>query len=126
MKVFSLQHYIQQWSWVFKIVFYTVLVMGCYMAFSPVDGGIQVRFNDKFLHAAGFFVMAFISQLAHPTTRFIVLSVGLSCFGLTIELVQAYLPYRSFSLWDLGADILGIGLYFILFGHFLKEKSVPD
>lgn len=95
------------------------------MAFTPVDGGIQTQFNDKLLHGIGFFVMAFSAQLAHPKTRFIILFIGLSCFGLAIELIQAYLPYRSFSMLDLGADMLGLGIYFILFGRFLKDKSSP-
>lgn len=96
------------------------------MAFTPVDGGIQAKVNDKILHSVGFFVMAFISQLAHPNTRFLILFIGLSCFGLAIELIQAYLPYRSFSVWDLAADVLGLGIYFMVFAHFLKGKSSPD
>ena len=126
MKVFSFKQRIQAWSWLFKIGFYASLCVGCYMAFSPVDGGIQTKFNDKLLHAVGFFVMAFSSQLAHPRTRFIFLFIGLSSFGLMVELIQAYLPYRSFSIWDLGADMLGLALYFSFFGHFLKDKSLPD
>tara|TARA_R110002072_G_scaffold622_5_gene4815 strand:+ start:21439 stop:21819 length:381 start_codon:yes stop_codon:yes gene_type:complete len=125
LKVFSLQQHIQAWAWLFKVMFYASLLVGCYMAFTPVEGGIQAKFNDKLLHASGFFIMAFTSQLAHPKTRFMILFIGLSCFGLTIELVQAYLPYRSFSMWDLAADILGLGLYFIFFGHFLKDKPSP-
>tara|TARA_R110001592_G_scaffold362471_1_gene676376 strand:- start:18061 stop:18432 length:372 start_codon:yes stop_codon:yes gene_type:complete len=123
LKVFSLQKKIEEWSWLFKIVFYMAIFIGCYMAFTPVDGGIQAKFNDKALHALGFFVMAISAQLAHPKTSFIVLTVGLGFFGFAIELVQAYLPYRSFSMWDLGADVLGVLVYFIFFGHFLKEKS---
>ena len=123
MKVFSLQQQIQQWSWLFKIIFYMAIFIGCYMAFTPVDGGIQTKFNDKALHALGFFVMAVSAQLAHPKTSFIILAVGLACFGFAIELVQAYLPYRSFSMWDWGADVLGALVYFIFFGHFLKDKS---
>lgn len=126
MKVFSVHQSIQQWSWLFKIIFYAGLALGCYMAFTPVDTGIQAKVNDKALHLLGFFFMAFSSQLAHPKTKFIVLSIGLAVFGLVIELVQAYLPYRGFSLWDWLADILGVAIYFILFGHFLKDKSVPD
>lgn len=96
------------------------------MAFAPVQGGIQAEFNDKALHALGFFLMALSSQLAHPRVSFYVLASGLTCFGFVIELVQAYLPYRSFSLLDWGADILGVAIYFIFFGRFLKDKSALD
>ena len=123
MKVFSLQEKLYEWSWLFKIAFYMAIFIGCYMAFTPVDGGIQAKLNDKALHALGFFVMAIIAQLAHPKTGFFILTLGLASFGLAIELVQAYLPYRSFSLLDWGADVLGVVIYFIFFGHFLKDKA---
>lgn len=123
MKVFSLQQQIKELSWLFKIIFYVVIFIGCYMAFAPVEGGIQTKFNDKALHVLGFFVMAISAQLAHPKTSIIVLAVGLAFLGFAIELVQAYLPYRSFSMWDWAADVLGVLVYFILFGHFLKDKS---
>lgn len=123
MKVFSLQEKLYEWSWLFKIAFYMAIFIGCYMAFTPVEGGIQAKLNDKALHALGFFVMAIIAQLAHPRTGFIILTLGLASFGLAIELVQAYLPYRSFSLLDWGADVLGVVIYFIFFGHFLKDKA---
>jgi VanZ family protein len=126
LKVFSLQQKIYQWSWLFKIAFYMTIFMGCYMAFTPVEGGIQTKFNDKVLHAVGFFVMAIMAQLAHPKTRFMILSIGLACFGFAIELIQAYLPYRSFSMWDWSADVLGIAVYFIFFAHFLKDKPSLD
>ena len=93
------------------------------MAFTPVDGGIQAKLNDKALHALGFFSIAISAQLAHPKTSFVILTIGLCLFGFAIELVQAYLPYRSFSMWDWGADVLGVLVYFIFFGHFLKDKS---
>lgn len=99
------------------------IFVGCYMAFTPVEGGIQAKLNDKALHAFGFFAMAITAQLAHPKTGFIVLTCGLACFGMGIELVQAYLPYRSFSMWDWAADMLGVCVYFIFFAPFLKYKS---
>lgn len=123
MKVFSVQQHIQEWSWLFKIVFYMAIFVGCYMAFTPVDGGIQTKLNDKALHAFGFFAMAITAQLAHPKTSFIILTIGLGFFGFAIELVQAYLPYRSFSMWDWAADMLGVCAYFIIFAPFLKGKS---
>ena len=67
--------------------------------------------------------MALSAQLAHPKTSFWILGAGLAGFGFTIEAVQAYLPYRSFSMWDWLADVLGVGLYLILVGHFLKDRS---
>lgn len=115
-------------------MFYSAVVAGCVVAFSPAEAGLQPALNDKFLHTTGFIVMALLSHLAHPHLKKRYLIVGLAVLGLVIEVVQAYLPYRDFSLWDWCADILGVVLYFQLFArplkHFFfsetKYKCVPD
>ena len=123
-----------QTIWLNKIIFYTAVVAGCIIAFSPAEAGLQPALNDKFLHIVGFIVMAFLSHLAHPYSKKRYLIFGLTVLGLLIEAVQAYLPYRDFSLWDWGADILGVLLYFqvlaLPLNHFFisvsKHKYAPD
>ena len=117
-----------------KIVFYTAVIAGCVIAFSPAEAGLQPALNDKFLHTTGFMIMAFLSHLAHPYLKKRYLILGLIVLGFLIEAVQAYLPYRDFSLWDWCADILGVVVYFQLcaipLNHFFfnatKHKCVPD
>jgi len=41
---------------------------------------------------------------------------------LTIEIIQHFLPYRMFSLFDVAADAIGIVLYKISF-PFLKKGA---
>jgi VanZ family protein len=123
-----------QTIWLNKIVFYTAVIAGCVIAFSPAEAGLQPALNDKFLHTTGFMIMAFLSHLAHPYLKKRYPIVGLVILGFVIEAVQAYLPYRDFSLWDWGADILGVVLYFQVcarpLNHFFfnatKHKYVPD
>ncbi len=117
--------------WLNRLVFYSALVTGAWMAFDPTPGGLQATINDKLLHASGFAAMAFLSHLAYPHLRFIWLVLLLAAFGLAIEVVQFYLPYRHFSLWDFTADILGIGMYFLILAkpvtiHLLRYRFVPD
>jgi VanZ family protein len=126
LKDFSLAHYIESFAWLFKVIFYLALATGCYLAFTPLEQSFQTKFNDKLLHFAGFLVMACCAQLAHPRVRYRFLASGLIVFGLAIEIVQAYLPYRSFSWWDWGADALAVVLYFMLIAPILKNKSLPD
>lgn len=120
--------------WLNKLVFYTAVIAGCVLAFSPAEAGLQPQLNDKFLHTTGFFVMACLAHLAHPYAKKMYPIIGLAILGLMIELVQAYLPYREFSLWDWCADLLGVALYYqtlaVSLNHFffngLKHKSVVD
>jgi VanZ family protein len=104
-----------------RAAFYSALLLGSLLAFIPADGGIQANFNDKLLHIVGFFVMAFLAHIAHPAIRYLYLIIGLSCFGLMIEIVQAYLPYRSFSVWDWWADVFGMLLYFLLIAPMINH-----
>ena len=122
----ELSVYLESYAWLFKGIFYTGLVLGCYLAFSPVEDTLQARFNDKALHFLGFWAMSLCAQLAHPKTRFWWLGFGLILFGFAIELIQAYLPYRSFSWWDWAADALGVATYFLVFGRLLKGRALPD
>jgi len=127
-------NFLIQTIWLNKLVFYFAVIAGCVIAFSPAEAGLQPQLNDKFLHTTGFFVMAFLAHLAHPYAKKMHLIIGLAILGLMIELVQAYLPYRDFSLWDWGADILGAVLYYQtiavslnhLFFNGMKHKFVPD
>lgn len=116
--------------WQNKVLFYLSLIGGCVIAFSPAEAGLQPQLNDKFLHVVGFCVMGLFCHLAHPNAAFWKQIIGLSVFGLGIELVQAYLPYRTFSLLDWVADISGLLIYFVVFANpiinFLRGKFVLD
>lgn len=65
--------------------------------------------NDKVLHVRAFGVLALLSDFSFPTKRFgqgIVLS--LLGYGLLIEVIQYFLPYRSASVLGWIADGVGI------------------
>ena len=68
--------------------------------------------NDKILHYCAFGVLAFLLDYAFPRSRFGFAKIMvLILYGLGIEYVQSFLPYRSASAGDLYADILGICTY---------------
>lgn len=98
--------------WFNRIVFYATLIAGCFLAFAPANQSLHAQFNDKLLHAVGFFCLALSAHLAHPRARVYWPVFGLAIFGILIEVIQAYLPYRSFSWWDWIADLFGIAIYF--------------
>jgi VanZ family protein len=67
---------------------------------------------DKWIHGLAFFGLSALAQLAgfKPRTWLIALLL----YGIAIELVQSTIPYRSASIADIGADLTGITLYFLL------------
>ena len=73
----------------------------------PVAG----EMNDKVNHVLAFFVLALLIDLSFPSWSFRTKAVMLIGYGFSIEIAQSYLPYRSCSLFDLGADAVGLALY---------------
>lgn len=68
--------------------------------------------GDKVLHFLAFGTLAFLVDFAFPRSRFgAVKIILLILYGLAIEVVQSFLPYRSASAADLLTDIGGICTY---------------
>ena len=96
-------------------LFWVVLIAIFYLAFAPrVDIGPDFHQADKLKHASAFAVLAMLLQRGYRPNvwRSVVALLGI---GIFIEIVQAFLPYRDASVYDLMADGLGmaVGLWAI-------------
>jgi VanZ family protein len=68
--------------------------------------------NDKVAHMLAFFVLSLLVDGSWPSLRFgAAKMLALLGYGLSIEIVQHFVPRRSASLRDLAADGVGILLY---------------
>jgi len=65
--------------------------------------------QDKLMHTLAYFcLMAWFAQIfRHWFTR-LILAIGLMCFGLGMECVQAVLPTRQFDVIDMLANCSGV------------------
>lgn len=89
----------------------TLLLVG-YLSFAHLEETPVADINDKFGHTTAFLCLAFLLDFARPRRVWGAEKLlPLLAYGLFIELVQYFLPYRTFSLWDLAADGLGLMLY---------------
>ena len=75
---------------------------------------VQIQNSDKILHGLAFFTLAFLLDFAFPRSRFglskIILLIG---YGILIEVVQSFLPFRSADVADLMADTVGVCTYMV-------------
>ena len=82
---------------------------------ATIQNGIEpppVMNGDKILHFLAFGTLALLVDFAFPRNRFGAVKITLLIlYGLAIEVVQSWLPYRSASAADLLTDIFGIGTY---------------
>ena len=67
---------------------------------------------DKARHAAAFATLAGLTDFSFPHTRFGWRKAGaLLAYGVFIEVVQYFLPYRSSEVLDILADVTGLVCY---------------
>jgi VanZ family protein len=109
----TLQH--TRYTGGFRLGFFSALLLISYLSFSRIDGSALDAFsflNDKVEHTAAFITLAFLLDFAWPRQAWGRAKwLPLLGYGLLIEVVQYFIPFREFSLWDLSADGLGLMLY---------------
>jgi VanZ family protein len=72
------------------------------------------------LTAVGLYKSSFYTSIKRPTLIAVVYSIG---FGMIIEFIQPYIPGRSFSLFDILANVMGVALGYGLY-VFLRRKYI--
>ena len=80
-----------------------------------LENPILTSVNDKLGHVMAFAYLAFLLDFALPDSNFNLLKITpLLGYGLIIEFVQYFLPYRTFSILDMLADGVGIMIYLLI------------
>jgi len=88
------------------------LVVTMYLATAEQELPGTEGVNDKVKHILAFFVLSFLADYSAPDVQFNLKKwLPVLGYGLLIEVVQYFLPYREFSLFDLAADGIGIAAY---------------
>lgn len=80
-----------------------------WLAIQPSNIAAVDEFNDKSKHIFAFFVLG-VGLLRYWRLSWPVTGLVLLTFGIAIECVQYFIPGRTASVWDVFADLVGIGL----------------
>ncbi len=95
-----------------RFAFFSALVVISWLAVTPSNDPVITTGWDKSNHFLAFFVLLLLLDHAYPAFHLIKTKLLiLFAFALIIECVQSQLPWRSFSLWDIVADAVGLLLY---------------
>lgn len=98
----------------FKTALVIALTIISYLSVIKIEQPLPGHLSDKFYHGLAFYALAFLSDYAFPKTGFNAQKyIPLSAYGFFIEVIQFFLPYRSFSLADMIADVAGLAIYAI-------------
>ena len=95
----------------YKLAFFTAVLGILVLAVIPNGGGIDTGW-DKANHFIAFFTLSLLlnraSSTAHARIRN---ALSLVAFGMLIEVIQAFLSYRSADYHDVIADSIGIIIF---------------
>lgn len=95
-----------------RLLLVICIVLISRLAVLPSSSVNTAAFSDKVLHFLAFYLLSLLVDFAFPKTSFnafkIVFLLG---YGIAIELVQSFFPYRSCSFADIVADSTGIAVY---------------
>ncbi len=104
------QHHL---AWLFRVALLLNIAAITWLALTSTSIKPVQMSSDKVNHCIAFFVLAFCIDHAFPRVRFLLAKIWpLLAYGIGIEIVQRFFA-REFSLWDFGADLLGIAIYWL-------------
>ena len=98
-----------QGPWLFILALIVIAVLASVKS-TPSLGGLTAY--DKFNHLAAFFVLSLVFEFCYAHVHSITKILVLIGFGISIEIVQAFIPWRSADPRDVLADTIGITLFY--------------
>ncbi|MDT8420130.1 MAG: VanZ family protein [Desulfuromonadales bacterium] len=90
--------------------FWLFLLYCSYLSLTPSPHAELIEtFSDKFLHFTGYLLLVASCNMAYAPGRRLPVKIALLFgYSLLIEGAQHFIPNRSFSLGDLGANLFGL------------------
>ena len=104
----------------FRIILLISVVFISILSVQEIEVQSSVNLSDKLLHFFCFLYLTIITWLSRIINKELWLYVIVLAYGILIEIVQMYIPYRSFEFLDIFADFVGI-LAGSLFINFYKD-----
>ena len=107
----------------FQFALLAAIILVSYLVFSRPSYPQGIPHLDKVGHLGSFLLLSWLTYEAFKPRWFILVPL-MATYAFAIELVQAYLPYRSASFADFVADMVGVGLFYLL-AKVLTRLPIP-
>lgn len=108
------------WPIVCLLQFVLLLIIYTFLGLAPAPEHFIPTFNDKLMHTSGYIVAAGSISFAVPCLPYWQRAFWLIGYSIAIEVVQHFCPPRTFDLFDLAANSLGVTLGLV--GVFLLSR----
>ena len=104
---------------IYRLIFFLSLIIIFYLNIVPASAipffAALGFLNDKIVHALIFLFLSFVGLKCHFNISKIFLLTMIFSFGLSIEVIHYYHPYRFFEIADLIANLIGILAALVIF-----------
>lgn len=104
-----------------QTILFPLLAFVLFLATTSQPYPVPASANDKLNHIAAFIGLGVLLHWSYPRLAWIRCLSLLIGYGLFIEVIQAFLPTREFSLLDLLADASGAAVGLVL-GQLLRRE----
>ena len=101
----------------FCLIQFAILIgIFTFLGLTPNPENSVPMFNDKLMHASGYFIAGISISFAFPLWSFLQRAAFLIIYSICIEIGQHYMPPRTFDVFDICANSTGVflGLLFML------------
>ena len=110
--------------YIFRVLLLVTLIVVTFFATTSLQFAIVPSIYEKLNHFAAFLVLALLLDFSFPNSWFNSVKIfALIAYGFSLEIIQHFLPHRMFSLFDIGADSIGLLAYGLLI-PFIKKLPV--
>ena len=103
----------------YRSIFFLSLLIVFYLSIVPAAAIPNIAsldfLSDKLIHALIFLFLSFVGLKCRFNISEIFLLTMIFSFGLTIEVIHYYHPYRFFEIADLIANLIGILAALVIF-----------
>ena len=108
-----------------RFIFFLAILFTSVLSFISIDQSIaKFLIQDKLLHFLAFTVITFLAYASNFKIKRIFLFSLLILYGFLIEVIQNSLEYRTFELYDLLSDIIGVFVGYMSWKYL--KKFYPD
>ena len=107
-----------------RLVFIASLFIVFYLSIVPASDipnfAMLSDITDKAVHAVIYFYLAILGLMSKYKLSEFTMIINIFCFGLIIEIIHIFHPYRFFEYFDLLANLIGVTIALLFFR--LKNK----
>ena len=111
----------------YRTLFFIYIIIVLILSVIPSPEGFRLG-GDKTKHVAAFVMFTWLFFVSYKETKYVYIFLWGLSFGILIEFIQYFIPWRSTEALDVLADVGGIAIGFILIKmvNMLKQKSGID